>query len=107
MTIYAMYERNGNRAGFWAQHRTWANACVLVRGIAGRASGPLPSSPPAHEPTPVQSLAFDVRSGRPLPSGSYPFDPGDRAFVPIAAPPWAHARRGALPLELETAVDGE
>ena len=35
MTIYGLYERNGNRAGFWVQHRTWNNMCARVQSIDG------------------------------------------------------------------------
>jgi hypothetical protein len=90
MNIYALYVRNGNRAGFWVQHRSWSNLCAYVGLVAGQESGSLPASPPLHEQAPVQIHAFDVRSGRPAPPSTYPFDPGDAGFASIAEPPWAH-----------------
>src|SRR2546430_474664 len=95
MNIYALYARNGNRAGFWVQHRTWSNLCAYVRLVAGQESGSLPASvtlyDQAHQaPAAVQIRAFDVRSGRPALPSTYAFDPGDAGFAPIAEPPWAH-----------------
>ena len=90
MTIYALYMNNGNRAGFWAQHRTWNNVCVYVQSIGGHEFGALPGSSPLHDNAPVEACAFDVRSGRPLSSTTYSFEPSDRAFTSIAQPPWSH-----------------
>ena len=91
MTIYGLYERNGNRAGFWVQHRTWNNMCARVQSIDGREDGALPGKAPLFGGAKVHAKCFDVRSGRPLPPTECLSDGGDRNFVLIAQPAWAHA----------------
>src|SRR4051794_11032493 len=65
MTIYRLYSQNGDRAGFWVQHRSWANLCARVQSIAGKDFGKLPGQPPLHDSAPISLQCFDVRSGRP------------------------------------------
>jgi hypothetical protein len=93
MTIYGIYIQNGNRAGFWVQHRSWNNICSYVQRIDGQESGRLPGTSPLHNHAKVQARAFDVRSGRPMTPDKYGFDPTDRNFVPIAQPAWSHSAR--------------
>ena len=106
MNIYAMYATNGNRAGFWVQHRSWSNLCAHVGSVGGQAAGALPVNAPPNGDAPVQIRVFDVRSGRPALPETYAFDPGDAGFAPIAEPPWAHpalrAWRRAVPLPAPT-----
>ena len=87
MTLDRIYAENGNRAGFWVQHRTWSNICAHVESIAGRCDGALPN---AVQTDAVLIHAFDVRSGRPMclePS----LDPRtDRNYTRIAEPFWSH-----------------
>ena len=113
MTIYRMYEENGERAGFWVQHRKWSNACAQVRSIDGRDSGPLPGASPRHNEAAVVVHVFDIRSGRPMsevtseaattpplpplatgcaPAQQFFCDPCDKQYVRIAEPFW-HTRR--------------
>ena len=74
MTIYRIYLENGNRAGFWVQHRNWSNTCARVISIAGRDAGPLPGAAPRHEEAAVVMLMFDIRSGRALQGEPMPAD---------------------------------
>ncbi len=41
MTIHRLYAENGDRAGFWVQHRDWSNTCAQVQSVAGQAAGAL------------------------------------------------------------------
>jgi len=50
MTIYSIYASNGNRAGFWVQHRSWSNTCAQVQSIAGQRFGKLPGDAPLPGP---------------------------------------------------------
>ena len=104
MTIFGLYAQNGNRAGFWIQHRTWTNMCARVVSIGGRESGALPGCRPLHDGATAEISCFDIRSGRPVPSaGAGLDDPSDRNFVPIAEPAWSHrAAQKALGLWRET-----
>jgi len=95
MTVYGLYVRNGNHAGFWVQHRTWSGVCALVQSINGRDSGRLPGRAPQYNGAEVKACAFDVRSGRPLSREACCFDPADEGFVVIAEPPWSHRRYGS------------
>ena len=90
MTIYRLYSENGDRAGFWVQHRSWSNACALVRSVAGRSAGRLPGPAPHHNGAEVVVEAFDVRSGRPIDLGPVLDAPTDRNFTAIARPWWYH-----------------
>jgi hypothetical protein len=111
MTIYRMYEENGERAGFWVQHRKWSNACAQVRTIDGRDCGPLPGASPRHNEAAVVVRVFDIRSGRPIsdvasdapampvtpaappiPGQQFFCDPCDKQYVRIAEPFW-HSRK--------------
>ena len=90
MTIYRLYAENGNRAGFWIQHRSWENACAQVTSIAGHDMGKLPGAAPAYGGAPVTVSTFDVRSGRKLTSGTVLEHPDDRNYSRIAEPAWFH-----------------
>jgi hypothetical protein len=90
MTIYRLYVQNGDRAGFWVQHRTWSNACARIQTIAGQRNGPLPGAAPRHEEAEVVVEAFDVRSGRPISVGPRLQCPRDRNYTQIAEPSWFH-----------------
>jgi hypothetical protein len=91
MTIYRMYSDNGNRAGFWVQHRTWANMCAQVQTIAGLRQGKLPGQGLLHDNAEVLVQGFDVRSGRPVALGPRLETPEDRNYVVIAEPGWYRA----------------
>jgi hypothetical protein len=88
MTIYRMYADNGNRAGFWVQHRTWLNACAQIQSIAGQRNGKLPGFAPLHDNAEVVIRGFDVRSGRPMELGSRLETPQDHNYTVIAEPGW-------------------
>jgi hypothetical protein len=88
MTIYHMYTNNGNRAGFWVQHRTWSNTCAQVQSIAGQRFGKLPGIAPLHDHAEVHMSVFDVRSGRPMQPGPGLQTPQDRNYRVIAEPSW-------------------
>ena len=90
MTIYRLYAENGNRAGFWIQHRSWENACAQVTSIAGRDMGRLPGTAPTHDGAAVLVSTFDVRSGRKLTHETPLEHPDDRNFARIAEPAWFH-----------------
>jgi hypothetical protein len=90
VTIYRLYAENGNRAGFWVQHRTWSNACALVTSVAGRAEGSLPLALLAGESLQVLMELFDVRSGRAIESIPPQADCEDRNYTRIAEPYWRH-----------------
>lgn len=90
MTLYRIYSDNGNRAGFWVQHRSWQNVCAHVQTIAGQAEGSLPGAAPTHDNAEVRMRVFDVRSGRPV-FVQPAIDGGhDRNFSRIAEPHWHH-----------------
>ena len=89
MTIYRLYAENGDRAGFWVQHRSWGNLCAQVQSVGGRESGALPGVAPHHDNAPVQMRVLDVRSGRPISVIPSPAHPGDRNYSRIAEPNWA------------------
>ncbi len=88
MTIYRMYSDNGNRTGFWVQHRTWSNMCARIQTIAGQRYGKLPGSSPLHDNAEVIVLGFDVRSGRPIVMGPRLEAPQDHNYTIIAEPGW-------------------
>jgi hypothetical protein len=88
MTIYRIYSDNGNRAGFWVQHRSWANTCAQVQSVAGRDHGTLPGPAPLHDNAEVVVRGFDVRSGRPVELGPLLQTPQDRNYSIIAEPMW-------------------
>jgi hypothetical protein len=88
MTIYRMYAENGNRAGFWVQHRTWSNACAQIQSIAGQRIGKLPGLAPLHDNAEVVIRGFDVRSGRPVELGNPLVTPQDHNYIVIAEPGW-------------------
>ncbi len=88
MTIYRMYADNGNRAGFWVQHRSWRNTCAQVESIAGQRNGKLPGNSPLYENAEVVIHCFDVRSGRPIPVGPGLQTPADSHYRIIAQPCW-------------------
>jgi hypothetical protein len=107
MTIYRMYVENGNRAGFWVQHRSWKNACALIVAVAGQPFGPLEGAAPDYGNPHVDVRWFDIRSGRAV---TPPTDtdqalqlgsPGDINFHFIAEPAWSRsvlARESSLAL---------
>lgn len=91
MTIYRMYVDNGNRAGFWVQHRSWADCCALVRCIDGKTAGRLPGNAPHYGEAPIEFNWFDVRSGRPIAPDRVPPETGDKNYSAIATPWWSRA----------------
>jgi hypothetical protein len=95
MTIYRLYAQNGNSAGFWVQHRQWANACAHVHSVNGRRIGALSHDADARDDAAVVMQSFDVRSGRPLEPVPLPAD--DRHFDQIAEPSWYRFRRDDPP----------
>jgi hypothetical protein len=90
VTIYRLYGENGNRAGFWVQHRTWSNTCALVKSVAGQSEGSLSVTVPGIDGIPVLMQLFDVRSGRAIDSPSMPGHGNDRNYTRIAEPYWCH-----------------
>jgi hypothetical protein len=91
VTIYRLYAENGNRAGFWVQHRTWANQCALVKSVEGRSEGSLPLvAPVAGMGLQVLLQLFDVRSGRAISADPDPGHRDDRNYTRIAEPCWSH-----------------
>ena len=88
MNVYRLYAQNNHRAGFWVQHRTWANTCARIETIAGQSSGTLPGAAPLHELADVMVRVFDVRSGRLLEGDSLLKQPDDRNYSLIAEPYW-------------------
>jgi hypothetical protein len=88
VTIYRLYTENGNRAGFWVQHRTWKNLCARVRSVGGREFGKLPGKAPLHNNATISIECFDVRSGRPAPIAESDEQLTDKNFVSIAEPSW-------------------
>ena len=97
MTIYRIYTENGNRAGFWVQHRSWGNLCAQVESIAGRSEGKLPD-PPTDDCAEIMMRVFDVRSGRRVNTPPAPAPDGchDRNYSRIAEPYWYHAIRDLM-----------
>jgi hypothetical protein len=77
MTIFRLYSENGNRPGFWVQHRSWDGVCAQVRSV-DRGS--------------IVMHTFDVRSGRPLPLVAPADDPQDKHYARIAEPSWSPQR---------------
>ena len=100
MTLYRLYSQNGNRAGFWVQHRTWANACGRVQSIGGQRFGGLPGLAPVHDDAAVIVELFDVRSGRRMHLGA-PQCPKDRNYTLIAEPWWSHQEGPGESLEAQ------
>ncbi|MGD0389576.1 MAG: hypothetical protein ABSC42_11530 [Tepidisphaeraceae bacterium] len=96
MTIYSIYASNGNRAGFWVQHRSWNNTCAQVQSIAGQRIGKLPGEAPLHDNAEVLVEGFDVRSGRPVKLGPRLETPQDRNYSVIAQPEWYRHRQETL-----------
>jgi hypothetical protein len=90
MTIFRLYAANGDRAGFWVQHRSWPNMCAQVLSIGGRRAGRLPGKPPLYNHAEVIVRGFDVRSGRPIELGPVLESPEDAHFAFIAEPSWHH-----------------
>ena len=90
MTIYRLYGENGNRAGFWVQHRSWLNTCALVKTVAGQSEGSLHVAVPAIDGIAVLMELFDVRSGRSIESRSMLGQGNDRNYTRIAEPYWCH-----------------
>src|SRR5947208_1463675 len=90
MTIFRLYAANGERAGFWVQHRAWQNMCAQVLSIGGRRAGRLPGKPPLHNNAEVIVRGYDVRSGRPVELGPILETPDDAHFAFIAEPRWHH-----------------
>ena len=88
VTIYRLYSENGNRAGFWVQHRSWSNLCARVHSIGGQQSGRLPGEPPLHSGAPIGIECFDVRSGRRSTPPGLEEDLAGKNFVSIAQPVW-------------------
>ena len=94
MTIYRIYTENGDRAGFFVQHRSWANTCARVHSVGGLCRGKLPGRAPYYENAPVEFEWFDVRSGRELEAAAVPAEPQDKHYSSIATPWWARPRPG-------------
>jgi hypothetical protein len=93
MNIYKLYAANGDRAGFWVQHRTWKNMCAHIQSIADQQCGALPGPSPLHDNAKIVARIFDVRSGRPIPVGPSLDNPDDHNYTVIAEPAWSHSRR--------------
>jgi hypothetical protein len=89
MTIYRLYSDNGDSAGFWVQHRKWANVCARVKAVAGLRRGKLPGAAPLHDRAPAEFQWFDVRSGRPLEAPPVTLEPEDKNYASIAVPWWS------------------
>ena len=95
MTLSRLYCENGNSAGFWVQHRTWANVCAHVQSIGGRRAGALPSIALAAgvagiadaNEAEAQLKFYDIRSGRRIDSPA-PQRTTERNYVRIAEPFW-------------------
>ena len=99
MTICRLYIQNGNRAGFWIQHRSWSNICARVESIDGQEFGQLRAPAALHDFANLNLGYFDVRSGRPTELQGSREHLTDRSFVLIAQPPWySAARRDAAPM---------
>jgi hypothetical protein len=96
MTIYRLYSHNGDRAGFWVQHRSWPNMCARIQSIGGQAAGKLPNTPPLHDNIEVLVSGFDVRSGRPVPFGPRLEHPEDQKYTLIAKPWWYHETKAPV-----------
>jgi hypothetical protein len=94
MTIYRMYAENGNRTGFWVQHRDWRNTCALVLTVGGQSVGPLPGKAPQYGEPEVVVRQYDVRSGRALDAGVRVEGPGDKNYSLIAIPSWSRPVNG-------------
>jgi hypothetical protein len=90
VTLYRLYTENGNRAGFWVQHRTWANRCARVHSIAGQSEGALPLALAEGVESLVSMQVFDVRSGRRVDPATAQDNPVDRNYTRIAEPNWCH-----------------
>jgi hypothetical protein len=89
MTLYRIYTENGNRAGFWVQHRNWKNICARIQSIGGQESGRLPGQAPLHDHAPINIECFDVRSGRRSAEAGFVEQlVSDAKFVTIAQPSW-------------------
>ena len=88
MTLYRIYTENGNRAGFWVQHRSWSNLCARVQSINGSESGKLPGQAPLHDQAEICIECFDVRSGRPSQVQGFADSLTGKNFVTIAQPSW-------------------
>jgi len=88
MTIYRMYADNGNRAGFWVQHRSCATRARKWKALPGSELENCPAT--LHFTTMRLSWcdAFDVRSGRPLQPGPQLETPQDSHYRIIAQPGW-------------------
>jgi hypothetical protein len=89
MTMRRMYTDNGNRAGFWVQHRSWRNTCGQVQSVAGHQAGKLPDAGPLPDDPDVIIQCFDVRSGRPVQPGPLLQTPHDKHYRLIAEPSWS------------------
>jgi hypothetical protein len=77
MTLYRLYQQNGNRTGFWVQHRTWVNTCGRVVSIGGDGAA-------------VVMELFDIRSGRALAHAderrTQPLAEDEPDYVPMPPP---------------------
>src|SRR5688572_251154 len=91
MTLFRLYSENGHYAGFWVQHRLWANACARLTSINGRCSGKLREDVELRGDCEITLESFDVRSGRRLDSKPPPVR--DTSYVRIAEPAWSRPRR--------------
>lgn len=89
MTIQRLYEANGDRAGFWVQHRRWSNCCAQVEQVNGLSVGTLVMTPADAQSDHVRFRWFDVRSGRELHLEEIPPFSNDNFFATIATPAWA------------------
>ena len=94
MTIYRIYNDNGDRAGFWVQHRKWKDWCALVLTINAKAEGPLPGTAPYHDDAPVEFQWYDIRSGRKLDTPPILEDLRDKNYATIAVPSWSRRAEG-------------
>ncbi len=91
MTIYRIYADNGDRAGFWVQHRKWTDRCAQVQSIDGRKHGQLPGAAPDHCSAQISFRWYDVRSGRELPAQPVLENCQDKNYATIATPWWSRS----------------
>lgn len=46
LNIYQMYEKQGNKVGFFVVRDSWANIYAKVTSVGGKQQGPLKGKPP-------------------------------------------------------------
>lgn len=89
LRIQGLYHENGDRAGFWVQHRSWQNLCAQIISIGGCASGPLPEILLGADEATLMFDTYDVSSGRRATPHRILRHGPVRDYRRIAQPPWA------------------